>query len=137
MRVPSQPYLEGEILVEAFTEGAGPEGGSAACVIALDCLRDAYDQRSHHASVAVILQDVLGCACFGNELFGLHKVAEVQGELPKIGVERGVEGADALAAHSRCKNDAYCFVRSDASCSGPPAARRPPQRGASKSPNDA
>lgn len=34
-------------------------GESAVCVIVLDCLGDAYDQRPDHTSVTVILQDVL------------------------------------------------------------------------------
>ena len=75
--------------------------GSKKNKLRLNGLRETDNQRPHHTSIAIVRQDVLGLACLVDVLLGLCKVAEAQVDVPKIGVERWVEGADALIAHGR------------------------------------
>jgi len=69
---------------------------SASGVVAFESLREADDQRSDHTSIAVLGQDALGLARLVDVLLCSREVAEAQVHIRKVGMQRGVEGANTL-----------------------------------------
>ena len=69
---------------------------SASRVVAFESLREADDQRSDHASIAVVGQDALGLVRLVDMFLGSREVAEAQVHIPKVGMQRRVEGANTL-----------------------------------------